>query len=323
MAECKIPVIAVVGPTASGKTSLAVSLCERLGGEAVSCDSMQIYKGMDVATAAPTVEEMHGVPHHLIGFLSPTDTFSVVEYKKLAAECIADITDRGKVPVIVGGTGLYYSLLVDNVELVEEETDSQYRSYLQKIADEESPSMLLAMLREIDPETASQLHENNVKRIIRALEVYHSTGMTMTEQKERSRLNPSPYDVFTIGLDANDRDFLYERINRRVDIMLDGGLVAEAKAFYAKGFGSTSCQAIGYKELKPYLDGEATLESCVENLKMQTRRYAKRQLTWFRRDERIKWLHIDEYAGFGEISDKAFEMASAWLESIKKNRQEG
>ena len=305
MAESKIPLIAIVGPTASGKTSLAVEICKRLGGEAVSCDSMQIYEGMDIATAKPTVEEMQGIPHHLIGFLSPDEQFSVAKYCEMARECVNDITNRNKKAVLVGGTGLYYSSLTDNISFFEEETDFDYREELKRRAESEGAEVLLEELRRVDPEAASQLHINNLGRIMRALEIYHATGKTKTEQNNQSRLNPSPFEVTAICLDARDRQFLYNRINLRVDLMLEAGLLEEAKRFFDSPLGNTAKQAIGYKELDPYFKGEKTLDECIENLKMQTRRYAKRQLTWFRRDERINFLYIDDYASADELADAA------------------
>ena len=305
MAESKIPLIAIVGPTASGKTSLAVEICKRLGGEAVSCDSMQIYEGMDIATAKPTVEEMQGIPHHLIGFLSPDEQFSVAKYCEMARECVNDITNRNKKAVLVGGTGLYYSSLTDNISFFEEETDFHYREELKRRAESEGAEVLLDELRKVDPESASQLHINNLGRIMRALEIYHATGKTKTEQNNQSRLNPSPFEVTAICLDARDRQFLYNRINLRVDLMLEAGLLEEAKRFFDSPLGNTAKQAIGYKELDPYFKGEKTLDECIENLKMQTRRYAKRQLTWFRRDEKINFLYIDDYASADELADAA------------------
>lgn len=301
MAESKIPLIAIVGPTASGKTSLAVAVCKALGGEAVSCDSMQIYEGMDIATAKPTAEEMQGVPHHLIGFAKPDEVFSVAKYCESAKAIIEDIDSRGKKAVLVGGTGLYYSSLVDNIGFLPEETDFDYREMLRKRAQVEGAQALLDELSAIDPEAAAKLHPNNLGRVIRALEIYHTTGKTITDQNEQSRNEESPFDTVAICLDARNRQVLYERINKRVDIMLRNGLVEEARAFFENPLGRTAKQAIGYKELNPYFEGEKSLEECVENLKMQTRRYAKRQLTWFRRDERINFIYIDDYSCFDDM----------------------
>ena len=308
MAESKIPLIAIVGPTASGKTSLAVAVCKALGGEAVSCDSMQIYKGMDIATAKPTAEEMQGVPHHLIGFAEPDEVFSVAKYCETAKEKITDINSRGKKAVLVGGTGLYYSSLVDNIEFLPEETDFEYREMLRRRAETEGSQALLDELAQVDPEAASRLHPNNLGRVIRALEIYHTTGKTITDQNEQSRNADSPFETVAICLDARDRQVLYDRINKRVDIMLETGLVEEAKAFYENPLGRTAKQAIGYKELNPYFAGKKPLDECIENLKMQTRRYAKRQLTWFRRDERMNFIYIDDYASFDDMLKAALDI---------------
>ena len=308
MAESKIPLIAVVGPTASGKTSLAVEICKRIGAEAVSCDSMQIYKGMDIATAKPTAEEMQGIPHHLIGFLSPDEPYSVAKYCEMARDVITDINGRNKKAVLVGGTGLYYNSLVDNIEFLPEETDFEYREMLKKQASEQGAQALLDKLYEVDPEAAKQLHVNNLGRIIRALEIYHTTGKTKTMQNEQSVLNPTPFITTAICLDARDRQFLYDRINKRVDLMLEAGLLEETKAFFGSPLGRTARQAIGYKELYPYFNGEKSLEECIENLKMQTRRYAKRQLTWFRRDTKINFLYIDDYPNGEKLLNAATDI---------------
>lgn len=305
MAEYKIPLIAVVGPTASGKTSLAVEISKRCGAEVVSCDSMQIYKGMDIATAKPTVEEMQGIPHHMIGFLSPDEPFSVAKYCEIAKEIISDINSRGKKAVLAGGTGLYYSSLIDNVEFLPEETDFEYREFLKKQAEEHGTEYLLNKLYEVDAESAKKLHINNLGRIIRALEIYHTTGKTKTMQNEQSLINPSSFDVVSVCLDVRDRQYLYDRINRRVDIMIENGLLEEAENYFRMNIGRTAAQAIGYKELDPYFKGEKTFEDCIDNLKMQTRRYAKRQLTWFRRDPRLNHLYIDDYSSGDELLEAA------------------
>lgn len=308
MAESKIPLIAIVGPTASGKTSLGVAVCKALNGEVVSCDSMQIYKGMDIATAKPTAEELQGVRHHLIDFVDPCEPYSVAKYCEDAKNAINEIVLNQKNAVLVGGTGLYYSSLVDNVEFLPEETDFEYREFLKKRAESEGAQVLLDELASVDPEAASQLHVNNVGRIIRALEIYRTTGKTKTMQNNLSRVNPSDFELTAICLDARDRQFLYNRINRRVDIMLENGLLEEVKASFDSSVGRTARQAIGHKELYPYFEGEKTLDECVDNLKMQTRRYAKRQLTWFRRDERIKFLYIDDYECFDDLLKAALKI---------------
>ncbi len=287
------PLVAVVvGPTASGKTSLAVEIAKKFNGEVISADSMQIYKGMDIATAKPTQQEMQGIPHHLISIIKSDEVFSVNEFKNAAAKAIDDILSRKKLPVVAGGTGLYVDTLINNTEFLDyEKTD--VRRKLENRYEKEGISVLYSELERFDPETAKRLHENDTKRIIRALEVYYSTGKTISEQKRLSHLNDSPYRFCIIGINANDRQTLYDRINLRVDLMLEAGLLKEAEEFFFLPVSSTAKQAIGYKELKPYFDGLCTLEEVTEKLKMETRRYAKRQLTWFRKRENINWIYID------------------------------
>lgn len=308
----RIPVIAVVGPTASGKSDLAVEICLKFNGEAVSADSMQIYKGMDIATAKPSEEEKKGVPHHIMDFLPDTESFSVAEYQRMAGEAIADIYSRGKLPVVVGGTGLYLDTLLNNIQLTEDSFDGELREKLRCRAESEGIEALLDELRKIDPEYASKMHPNNVKRILRALELWYSSGITMTEQIKNSHAE-SPYNVLWLGLDATDRQFLYDRINRRVDIMLSMGLEQEAREYLAKGNTATSSQAIGCKELKPYFDGVLSLDEAVNNLKQSTRRYAKRQLTWFRRNDCINWLFIDKYEQKEQLYSEAFRLTEEFL----------
>ncbi len=302
----KIPLIVVAGPTASGKTALGIELCKRLGGEVISADSMQIYKGMDIATAKPSKAEMDGIPHHLIDIISPEENFSVAEFKALAEKKASDIYERGKIPIIVGGTGLYIDSLVDNISLSDASTDENLRKSLFERAEKEGTASLLNELKEIDPEYAEKLSEGNLKRIVRALELWYTSHITMTQQIANSRLVPSPFNVCYIVLEAKDREYLYDRINRRVDIMMEMGLLKEAEEYYSS-CGKTSAQAIGYKELAPYLNGEKTLEEAVEALKQSTRRYAKRQLTWFRRRENAYRLYIDDYSSSVEMADEAMK----------------
>ena len=309
----KIKLIAIVGPTASGKTALSVNIAEKTGGEIVSADSMQIYKGMGIGTAKPDETEKRGIPHHLMDFLEPDAQYSVAKYTSDAREIIKDIHGRGKIPVIAGGTGLYVSSLLNNIEFSEHGTDEKYRAELAAVAEKDGGAALLGLLRDIDPETADRLPENDRKRIIRALEVYRVTGITMSEHIGKSQLNPSPYDPLIIGLDFRDRQTLYDRINRRVDDMMEKGLLKEAETVL-KSNQKTASQAIGYKELIPYLDGQSTLSEAVENIKMETRRYAKRQLTWFRRDKRAQWLFVDDYESFGDVADAAAGMVKAHFE---------
>lgn len=291
----KKPLVAVVlGPTASGKTSLGIEIAERFDGEIVSADSMQIYENMDIATAKPNADELSRVRHHLIGFLPADESFSVAKYKEKATQAIDDILTRGKLPIIVGGTGLYIDTLIKNTEFFDYE-ESDIRTKLEERCKSEGIESLYRELISIDPVTAQRLHINDNKRIIRALEVYYSTGMTISKQEELSHVNESKYRFCLIGLNAKDRQYLYDRINLRVDMMLSEGLLDEAKRFFAGETSKTAAQAIGYKELKPYLDSLVSLEEATEKLKMETRRYAKRQLTWFRRNPDIHWINIDEY----------------------------
>ena len=289
----KIPLIAIVGPTASGKTALSVALAKELGGEVVSADSMQIYKGMPIAAAVPTAEEREGVPHHLMEFLPLGSEFSVADYVNLAKDAINDIHSRGNQPILVGGTGLYVNSLVHNIAFTEEKKDEELRARLEEKFDFLGGEEMLRELAEFDPESAARLHANNRRRIIRAFEVYLQTGETVTEQNARSKTEPSPYNTLLIGITYRDREKLYDRINRRVDLMLEQGLLEEARGNYGaerKGAG----QAIGHKEFFPFFSGECGLTDAIETLKRETRRYAKRQLTWFGRDERINWIYADE-----------------------------
>lgn len=298
-------VIVVCGPTASGKTALAVELAKLYNGEVVSADSMQIYTDMDVASAKATLEEQQGIPHHLMGFLDPAESFSVADYVKLCDEAVRDILSRGKTPIICGGTGLYISSFVDNITFDDSEQDYEFRDRMRKFAEENGAAALLDKLRQVDPETAATLHENNIGRIIRALEVYETTGHTISQAKAMSRKNPSPYEFIMMTIVYENRDRLKERINRRVDIMMENGLLDEARVCFAQLNRPTAAQAIGIKELYPYLRGERELADCVEELKLRTRQYAKRQMTWFRRDKRIISIVVGENDGLTEIVEKA------------------
>lgn len=298
-------VIVISGPTASGKTALAAELALIYGGEVVSADSMQIYTDMDIASAKATPEEQRGVPHHLLGFLDPRESFSVADYVKLCDKCVRDILSRGKTPIICGGTGLYISSFVDNLTFDDSERDLEFRAEMKRFAEENGNAALLKRLREIDPETAAALHENNVGRIIRALEVYKTTGHTISQAKAMSRDVPSPYEFVMITLDFEDRDILRERINRRVDDMMSRGLLEEARRCFEQADRPTAAQAIGCKELYPYFRGERELSDCVEELKLRTRQYAKRQLTWFRRDQRNLRLIIGKNDEFSNIVKRA------------------
>lgn len=289
----QIPLVVVAGPTASGKTGLAVELALRLGGEVVSADSMQIYRHMAVATAKPTPEEMKGVPHHLLDFLEPEESFSVARYVELAGAAIGDIHSRGRLPIVAGGTGLYISSLVDNIMFAPQPQDPALRRQLEQRAKDQGGQALLEELATFDPAAAARLHPNNLGRIIRAIEVYRLTGVPITRQEALSRREPSPYRLSMLALNFSDRLRLYDRINTRVDGMLAGGLVDEARAMGERILSPTAAQAIGYKELAGYLGGDEPLEAAVDRIKQETRRYAKRQLTWLRRDSRYHWLFPD------------------------------
>ena len=306
-------IIVVSGPTASGKTALAVELAKKYGGEVISADSMQIYTDMDVASAKATVEEQQGIPHHMMDFLDPSESFSVADWVKMAGECADDIISRGKIPVICGGTGLYISSFVDNLQFDDSECDYEFRDEMRKFAEENGAEALLEKLREVDPETASELHANNVSRVIRALEVYKTTGHTIAEAKRASRNAPSPYEFILLTLDFEQREQLHERINRRVELMLQNGLVQEARACFDQPERPTAAQAIGCKELYPYFRGERTLEECVEELKLRTRQYAKLQLTWFRRDSRFHRIVICPGDGLAEAVEKASKIIDGKL----------
>lgn len=286
-------VIAVCGPTASGKSALALELCEKMNGELVSCDSMQIYKYLDIGTAKPNDEEKRRVRHHMIDVCMPNESCSSAEYAKKAKECIDDILAKGKTPVVCGGTGLYLDSLLYNTEYTEVKTDPELRESLLKRNNHE----LWLELNEKDPESACVIHENNVKRVVRALEIFYTTGMTKTELDAKQRKTPSEYDFITLILDFHDREKLYRRINLRCEQMISSGLLEEIKSLLDCGLleeGTTAYQAIGYKELIEYLKGDITFDAALENLKQATRNYAKRQITWFKKTNGFR-IYPDEY----------------------------
>ena len=302
----KTKIICVVGATASGKTDLAVKLAKAVDGEIISADSMQVYKNMPIATAVATKEEQDGVPHHLVEFLDTDQTFSVADFVERAKVLIDEITARGRVPIVAGGTGLFVDSLVKNISFSEVGSNAEIRNELAEKSNEE----LFEKLVELDPKSAENIHLNNRKRVIRALELCMS-GTSKTEQNENSMLIDSPYDALYIGIGYQDRQKLYDRINKRVDLMLEAGLENEARQMLGKQ-GLTARQAIGHKELQPYIDGNITLDEAVEGLKRETRRYAKRQLTWFRRNENINWLYADEMSR-DELVEKAVDLAKNHL----------
>lgn len=281
-------IICVVGPTASGKTALSIEIAKKIDGEIICADSMQIYKYFNIGTAKPTIEEMGLIKHHLFDFIEPNDDFSVARYVKLADEVIFDIKNRGKVPIIVGGTGLYINSLIKGNDFAKNDVENQkLREKLTKEALEYGNEYIYEKLREIDIKSYEKLHCNDVKRVIRAIEVYETTGITISEHNEKTKLIPKKYDATTIFLNPFHREELYARINKRVDIMMELGLLEELKDIIKNGhFVGTASQAIGYKELIEHINGKETLENCLEIIKMESRRYAKRQITWFKNAEK-------------------------------------
>lgn len=285
--------IAIGGPTASGKTALSLALAKRFGGEVISADSMQIYRRLDIGTAKASAAEQAEVPHHLLDIKDPEEPFSVAEYVKLADACIRSLTGQHKLPLVVGGTGLYISSLLDGIAFAEQKNDPALRLALQNRAEAEGSMALYQELAAIDPEAAAKIHPNNLGRVIRALELYRLTGKTMTQQKAESRPAQAPYEALIFCLGAGERSALYERIDRRVDSMLQNGILPEAELVWKnREKYKTAAQAIGYKEFFAYFEGTAGLEECAEKLKQASRNYAKRQLTWFRRMSGVHWLDM-------------------------------
>ncbi len=306
-------VLAIAGPTASGKTRLGVELAKIYGGEVISADSMQIYKGMDIASAKPTEAEKQGIPHHLMGILDRDVSFSAADYVRLANEKIGEILSRGKLPVIVGGTGLYIDSLLENVKFSEGGSDEAYREELYAFARENGNEALHARLAELDPEAAAGIHPNNLVRVVRALEVCKVTGRRFSELKKESRLVESPYRSLIIGLNYENRQTLYDRIDMRVDEMVKAGLIEEARQLWQESSMKTAANAIGYKELIPYFEGKALLSDCIDTIKQETRRYAKRQLTWFRKNTRIEWVFLDRFNKNNEILEKCKKSIAKFL----------
>lgn len=307
-------VIVIVGPTASGKTSLSIELAKHYNGEIISADSMQIYKYMDIGTAKPTIEEMQGIKHYLIDEVYPDEDFNVVKYTQLANHYIEEILSKGKQPVIVGGTGLYVSSLVNNITFSETECDPEFRNKLQQEADEYGAQYLHDKLSSVDPEAADAIHPNNIKRVIRALEVFYQTQKTKTFHNEQSKQTPPKHNYILLGLNM-ERELLYSRINKRVDIMLEAGLLEEVKHIIKLGYGNCNIamQGIGYKQIISYLNGEITFEEAIELIKRDSRRYAKRQLTWFRRMNEINWLNVDKIGNNDSVVSSAITVIDGLL----------
>lgn len=298
------PVVVIAGPTASGKTSLSVELAKRINGSIVSADSMQIYKYMDIGTAKPTEQEMSGIRHYMMDEVEPDENYSVARYKERALECISAVIKDGRRPIVTGGTGLYINSLIYNINFSETICDESLRESLKTEAEQHGSRHLYEKLLEIDPEAASRIHENDTKRIIRAIEVYTHTRKTISEHIRTSRIEPPHYKYIVFGLKW-DREILYRRINERVDKMIREGLVDETRRLVEMGFDrGTAMQAIGYKEILPFLKGECSLDEAVETLKRNTRRYAKRQMTWFRRIREITWLDMGEDTDLQDTAEK-------------------
>jgi tRNA dimethylallyltransferase len=300
----KIPLVVIVGPTAVGKTDTAIIVAQKIGGEIISADSMQIYRHMDIGTAKPNRDEMKGIKHYMIDIVNPEEEFSVADFQRIAKAYIEDINKRGKLPIVVGGTGLYINSLVYNLDFTETISDPELRENLRELARERGNEYLHEMLKRVDPEAAEKLHPNDIKRIIRALEVYHCSGKPMSQYHRTIKKEEVPYDLAMVGLRMNRKD-LYRRIEQRVDKMIEEGLVEEVRELLDRGCtrDMTSMQGLGYKEIIGYLEGEYSLEEAVSILKRDTRRFAKRQFTWFGRDDRIFWIDVEKYSSREEIAD--------------------
>ena len=286
----KPKVVAICGPTASGKTSLSIELAKRINGEIISSDSMQIYKNMDIGTAKPTVKEMQGIKHYLLDFVEPNQRYSVAEFKNDAEKAIDEILAKGKTPIVVGGTGLYIDSLIYGIEYPSFELDEEYRKELEELVNKQGLEKLYEKAKKIDPQAMEKISPNDQKRILRVLEIYHATGKTKTEQEKESRKNGVKYDykVFAINM---DREKLYERINKRVEIMIEKGLIAEVENLLKKyNKFPTAMQGLGYKEVVEYLQGKTTKEEMIEKIKQESRRYAKRQITWFKKNKQTIWI---------------------------------
>ena len=293
----KKPLIVLTGPTAVGKTRLSIDLAKAVGGEIISADSMQVYKYMDIGSAKIMQSEMQGVPHYLVDELMPDEEFHIVRFQQMAKEAMEKIYAREHIPILVGGTGFYIQAVTRDIDFTQAEQDDGYRAELEKLSKEKGSAFLHQMLMEVDPKSAENIHENNVKRVIRALEFYHQNGSPISAHNEEQQERTSPYKLAYFVLNA-PRELLYERIDRRVDEMMDKGLVAEVQRLKDMGYhrGMVSMQGLGYKEILAYLDGEMSLAEAVRILKRDTRHFAKRQLTWFRREPETVWVNKDQFA---------------------------
>lgn len=308
----KQKLICIAGPTASGKTALSIALAKLLDTEIISSDSMQLYRGMDIGTAKPDMAERDGVVHHMFDVAEAGETFSVARYQQMADACAQEILSRGRIPIVCGGTGLYLDALIDGSTFSGDETNLEAREKYNAIAREQGAHALHEMLRKVDPESAERIHENNVKRVVRALEVYEQTGMTIGEMNARNKRPEPKYDAILFALCPTERQTLYDRIDRRVDQMVELGLLEEARRLLEQGrLTGTAGQAIGYKEVVPYLQGQATLSDCLDTLKRASRNYAKRQLTWLRRDGRVNWIYYNSAEEFPAILQQVTEILTA------------
>ncbi|MFI8686145.1 tRNA (adenosine(37)-N6)-dimethylallyltransferase MiaA [Rossellomorea sp. NPDC077527] len=314
----KEKVIVLIGPTAVGKTNTSIELAKRFDGEIISGDSMQIYRKMDIGTAKITTDEMEGIPHHLLDIKDPDEPFSVAEFQQLVRKKISEIHSRGKIPLIVGGTGLYIQAVLYDYHFTETPGDEEYRAELEAQGDKRGSVWLHQQLEKVDPISAKNIHPNNIRRVIRALEIFHCTGKTMSEYQE-GQSHELQYDVALVGL-TMDRDILYKRINLRVDVMMNLGLLDEVKGLYDEGVKDVqSVQAIGYKELYDYFDGKIGLDQAIETLKQNSRRYAKRQLTWFRNKMAVTWYDMTEGSQHSKIIDDISEFIAGKLQ-LKSNK---
>lgn len=311
----KQPLIILTGPTASGKTALSVALARRIGGEIISADSMQVYRHMDVGSAKVTREEMDGIPHHLIDVLEPEEAFNVTRFQEMAKAAVEEIRKNGHIPIVAGGTGFYIQALLYDIDFTENDGDMAYRHELEQTAAAQGPGVLHRLLREVDEPSANAIHENNVKRVIRALEFYKKTGTRISDHNEVERKKESPYS-FAYYVLTMDRERLYERIDMRVDRMIEDGLVDEVKRLRAMGCtrDMVSMQGLGYKEILDFLNGEMSLEEAVYVIKRDTRHFAKRQLTWFKRERDVSWINQEE---FGFCQEKIL----SWMAGDLKRRR--
>ncbi len=299
-------IVVVAGPTASGKTELSLALAERLNGEIVSADSMQIYRGMDIGTAKPTIGGRRGIPHHMLDVAEPGDDWSVSRYEQQASNCVDDILRRGRLPILCGGTGLYINAVISGAGFQASGADSGVRAALEKQWDDQGADAMCARLRAVDPESAARLHPNDRRRIIRALEVYELTGETISEHNRRTRERPPRYDAVMLGLKTDPRDVLYQRIDRRVGKMVEQGLIEEVRSLWQRGaLKGTAAQAIGYKELIDYFESRKTLDEALRAIQQKSRNYAKRQLTWFQADDRIHWIVYNTVEAADQVTEKA------------------